>query len=308
MTDTYEARGPHLPDVLTRQSPWVFVFVGAALVHALLGVWELSGLGLPVDVNAVLQVKPRVDDTLVALLGAALFIRHPDARRAMPLLAFGLGLMMLGTLLRVAQGPVEGLLNPPTDDGIFLPTPASFAYHVFNSLVEIAGIVYVAVGLRASREGPARSGERMALVWLASIGIVMVLLPYAAIGIDRELTQGDWMVIGLTVAIALLNALAWSYLIATTFGGWLGGELPRPGWALISVGGLILLAIQVVSTLVILLSTTSAPGQFVGLFAVTSAGVTLVWVLFLGAFLIGLPARPEGPETPESTAAIADET
>ncbi len=308
MTDTYEARGPHLPDVLARQSPWVYLFVGAALVHALLGVWELSGRGLSVDVDAVLQVRNRIDDTLVSLLGAALFIRHPDARRTRPVLAFGLGLLMLGTLLRVAQGPVEGFLNAtPTDDALTIPAPTSFAYHVFNSLVEIVGIVYVAAGLRASREQPGRPGERMALVWLASIGIVIVLLPYAAVGIDRASSQADSILIAITIAIALLNALAWAYLIATTIGGWLNREQPRRAWAAISLGGLILLAIQLLSTvLIIAANVSSEPLQFTGLFMLIGVATTLVWVLFLAAFAMGLPARAERPVTAESTAATGD--
>ena len=308
MTDTYEARGPHLPDVLTRQSPWVYLFVGAALVHALLGAWELSGRGLSVDVDAVLQVRNRIDDTLVALLGAALFIRHPDARRTRPVLAFGLGLLMLGTLLRVAQGPVEGFLNgPPTDDPLLIPTPTSFAYHVFNSLVDIVGIVYVAAGLRASREHPGRPGERMALVWLASIAIVLVLLHYALIGIGPSLTQAEWILTAISIAIALLNALAWAYLIATTLGGWLNREPPRRAWAAICVGGLILLAIQLLGTvLIISANVRSEPLQFTGLFTLIGFATTLIWVLFLAAFAMGLTARPERTQTAETTTATGD--
>ena len=307
MTDTYEARGPHLPDVLTRQTPWVYLFVGAALVHTILAIWELSGRGLPIDGDAIFQVKFRFDDALVALLGAALFVRHPDARSTRPLLAFGLGLLMLGTLLRVAQGPIEGLLNglAPTDDVTAFPTPASIAYSVFSSLVSIAGIVYVAGGLSSTRERAPRRGERFALIWLATIGIVIVLLPYAVIGIDRELTQADWLALGLTIGIALLNALAWAYLIATALGGWLNIEQPRPAWALIAIAGLILLAIQVVSMLLIILGNASPePLRLTALYTLVSAAATLVWVLFLAAFAIGLPARPERTETEGSTAPI----
>jgi hypothetical protein len=305
MTDTYEARGPHLPDVLTRQSPWVYLFVGAALLHALLGVRELSGRGLPVDIDAVLQVKDRIDDTLVALLGAALFIRHPDARRTRPVLAFGLGLLMVGTLLRVAQGPVEGLLNgTPTDDALLGPTPASFAYHVFSSLVEIAGIVYVAAGLRASREYAVRSGERIALVWLASLGIVVVMLTYAAVGIGPAPTQAEWILTAISIVIALLNALAWAYLLATTIGGWVNDESPRRAWAAISIGGLILLAVQLVSTVLIITANSRADStQLTGLFRLMGFATTLVWVLFLAAFAIGLPARAERPLRSESSPA-----
>jgi hypothetical protein len=308
MTDTYEARGPHLPDVLTRQSPWVYLFVGAALVHAVLGAWELSGRGLAVDVDAILQIRYRIDDALVALLGAALFIRHPDARRTRPVLAIGLGLLMLGTLLRVAQGPVEGLLSglAPTDDALLIPTPASFGLHVLNSLVAIAGIAYVAAGLRASREQPDRSGERMALVWLATTGIVSVLLPYVVVGFDRALTQSDVIVVGINLAIPVLSALAWAYLMATTLGGWRNRELPRPAWALTFVGGLLLLAIQVVNSLLITVANTSEspePGQLLGLFTLMGAASTTVWALVLAAFALGLPARPERDESRRSMTA-----
>ena len=306
MTDTYEARGPHLPDVLTRQSPWVYLFVGAALLHAVLGIWELSGRGLPIDVDAILQVRFRIDDALVSLLGAALFVRHPDARRTRPLLAFGLGLLMLSTLLSVARGPIEGLLNglAPTDDVTAFATPSSIAYSVFSSLVEIAGIVYVAAGLSSTRERDPGRGQRLALILLATMGIVIVLLPYAVIRIDRQLTPADWPAFGLTIGIALLNALAWAYLIATALGGWLSSEQPRPAWASVSICGLIILAIQLLSTLTLIAANLrSEPLQSSGLFTLIGFATTFVWVLFLAAFAIGLPARPERTETSEATAA-----
>ena len=72
-------------------------------------------------------------------------------------------------------------------------------------------------------------------------------------------------------------------------------------------GGLILLAIQLLSTvLIIAANVSSEPLQFTGLFMLIGVATTLVWVLFLAAFAMGLPARAERPVTAESTAATGD--
>ena len=144
----------------------------------------------------------------------------------------------------------------------------------------------------------------MALVWLASIGIVLVLLPYAAVGVGPGLTQAEWILTGITIVIALLNALVWAYLIATTLGGWLNRERPRRAWAAITTGGLVLLAIQLLSTVLIIWANfRSEPLQYTGVFTLVGFATTLVWVLFLAAFAIGLPARPERRLSSESSPA-----
>ena len=142
MTETYEARGPHPPDVLTRQSPWVYLFVGAALVHVAVAWIEWAGRGpLAPPQDLLTLLSERVDDALISLLGAALFIRHPDARRSMPFLAFGLGLLALGPLLQLVDTPVTQFIDSlaPTDAEFIGLSPAVVAYHVFTSPIGVAG-------------------------------------------------------------------------------------------------------------------------------------------------------------------------
>jgi len=126
MTDTYEARGPHLPDVMTPQSPWVYVFVAAALVQAALAWQQMVGRGTLPGLDDVYQLKFRIDNVLISMLGAVLFVRHPNARQAMPLLAFGLGLLALGPMLVEVDVPVTQFIDslaPSGEEFIGFPQP-----------------------------------------------------------------------------------------------------------------------------------------------------------------------------------------
>ena len=293
MTDTYEARGPHLPDVLTRQSPWVYLFVGAALVHLAAAWWDWAGRGPVTDAQELLSLLAvHANDVAISLFGAALFVRHPDARRSMPLLAFGLGFLALGSLLRLVETPVTQFIDSiaPSDAEFVGLSPAVVAYHVFISLVAVAGVLYVGVGLADARTRPRRNVERSVLSLLVVVAILTVawgLLPIG--GAQTPASPYEWVLVGIGVVLSLLSTLAWAYLVAVVFGGWLAGEEPRAGWRLALVAGLIDLILPVVSTILIVIGALfqSASGSFLPIFG--AAGV-VGWILWLAAFAVGLPA------------------
>ena len=306
MTDTYEARGPHLPDVLTRQSPWVYLFVGAALVHVAVAWIDWSGRGPiapPQDLVSLLWV--RADAALISLFGAALFVRHPDARKSMPFLAFGLGLLALGPLLRLVDAPVTQFIDSlaPSDAEFIGLSPAVVAYHVLTSLIGVAGLLYVGAGLADARTRPRRSVERGVLSLLVVIGILTVswqLLPIG--GAQTPVSPYEWVLVGIGLVLSLLSTLAWAYLIAVLFGGWVTGEQPPSGWRLALIAGLIGgLILPVVSTILILLATLlqPIPSGFVPLYGLAG---TIGWVLWLAAFAVGLPAGSSATvDPPEAT-------
>jgi hypothetical protein len=294
-----------LPDVLTRQSRWVYLFVGAALVHVAVAWLDWAGRGPlapPQDLLSLLS--ERVNDALISLFGAALFVRHPDARRSMPFLAFGLGLLALGPLLQLVDTPITQFIDSiaPSDAEFIGLSPAVVAYHVFTSLIGVAGVLYVGAGLGDARTRPRRSVERSVLSLLVVIGILTVawgLLPIG--GAQAPASPYEWVLIGIGLVLSLLSTLAWAYLIAVVFGGWLTGEEPRTGWRLALVAGLIGLILPVVSTILIVIGTLFQPVSS-SFFPVFGVAGTAGWILWLAAFAVGLPAgSPVTADPPEAT-------
>jgi hypothetical protein len=307
VTETYEARGPHLPDVLTRQSPWVYLFVGAALVHVAAAWWDWSGHAIPNPQDLLSLLSVHGNDALISLFGAALFIHHPDARKSMPFLAFGLGLLALGPLLQLVDTPVTQFIDSlaPSDAEFIGLSPAVVAYHVFTSLIGIAGVLYVGAGLGDARTRPRRSVERSVLSLLLVIGILSVAWQVLPIGgAQAPGSPYEWVLLGIGVVLSLLYTLAWSYLIAVAFGGWIAGEEPQNGWGLAFVAGLVGLLLRVFGTisLVIVNLTQAVSSPLSPLFPIIGIASTVGWALWLAAFAVGLPAGSSATaDPPEAT-------
>jgi hypothetical protein len=306
VTETYQARGPHLPDVITRMSPWVYPFIVSAVVQAALAWQRLVAPGVFPRLDDVYQVQFRIDNVLISLLGAALFIRHPDARRSLPLLAFGLGLLALGPLLDVVDSPVTQFLESlaPSGDEIIGSSPAAIAYHVFTSLIAVAAVVYVGVGLADARESRRHPAEQSILGLVMLVGIATVVLGLLAVGAGRfPATPYEWALVTIGFVVSLLHTIAWSYVIAVTFGGWLAGDSPHRGWGLALAAGAIGLVVRIVSTMFVIVANLSVPLSS-DLFTVVGTAVTLSWLLWLVAFALGLPATADRPEaTPRGSEA-----
>jgi hypothetical protein len=298
MTDTYEARGPHLPDVLTRQAPWVYLFVAAALIHLGAAWLDWAGRGPlapPQDLMTILG--DRTQSVLVSLFGAALFIRHPDARRSLPLIAFGLGLMALGPLLTLIDAPITRFIDSlaPAGDEFVGTSPAVVAYHVFTSLVGIAAVIYVGVGLAIARRRPIHPAERSLTVVIAIVGIATVVLPYALVPLRLPTTPFEWALIAIGLVLSLLHALAWSYVIAVAFGAWMAGEAPRLGWGLALLASVLGLVLRILGAMVFVIGNLAGGLSQAALAAMGLVG-TAGWALLLAAFAVGLPATDDPPE------------
>jgi hypothetical protein len=298
MTDTYEARGPHLPDVLTRQSPWLYVFIGAALIHLAAAWLDWAGRGpLAPPQDLVTMIAERTPSVLISLFGAALFIRHPDARRSLPLLAFGLGLMTLGQLLTLIDGPITRLIDSlaPSSEVFVGLSPAVVAYQVATGLIGIVAVLYLGAGLASARRRPIHIAERSFTGVVAIIGIATVVLPYALVPLQLPTTPFEWALVAIGLVLSLLHALVWSYVVAVAFGGWMAGEAPRLGWGLALLAGALGLALRILTAMLLVIGNLSGGLSQPALTAVGLLG-TAGWVLLLAAFAAGLPAMDDPPE------------
>jgi hypothetical protein len=136
------------------------------------------------------------------------------------------------------------------------------------------------------------------------IGIATVALTLAPFGTGSlPATPYEWVLLGIGFVVSLLHTLAWSYVIAVTFGGWIAGDAPHRGWGLALAASTIGLALRVVNTTLIVIASVSAPVSS-DLFPVVGVSVTLSWLLLLVAFALGLPATDDPQEaTPPGSAA-----
>lgn len=293
-----EARPPHLPDVLTRRSPWVFAFAAVALVQ----LWRTVGtlIGAPgVDAGTtVLNAVSSIQNIAPPLFGVALFWRHPNARTTMPLLVFGLALFAIVELLAVFDQPIRDVLrtiSPPPDETLVLESPAEVAFRVFTSLLSVFALLYTGAGLTAARRRERSAGERPLAIWLVALAIVGTIINIAATS-QFEVEVSPLVIVQLVVGIILsvLVTLAWAYLVTVTVGGWMAGETPSRAWGLAALATSILFASRAVFTLLI-----SVPAGDWGLTVLQIVGyVSLVaWLVLLAAFGLGLPSPPDDAQT-----------
>ena len=303
-----EPRPPHLPDAITRLSPWVVPFAGAALLQVWL-IWrEWSGLGALADVDQFGPiVRARIPAIVAALLGAALFLRHPDARRTVPLLVFGVALFTIDGLLAIVAEPVTRFLADLAPNAApSLPGPAVAAWSVFTTLVSIFAVLFTTAGLSMARREPPTPAARPLAVALTILAVVTVILSVATVRWE-ELDLSPWSLTTLTtlalaVVLGLASTLAWSYLLVVSLAGLIAGESPRLGWALATVAAVSFVGIRVVIALPLGLDATTGAGQ--AAIAVLGYATMLGWLALLAAFAVGLPATGDRPaSTPTGSAA-----
>jgi len=304
-----EPRPPHLPDALTRLvsrvSPWVIPFLLLASLQAIGGWLEWSRQGELVDPGygaaIFLMTLPGVS---ASLLGAALFYRHPDAHRRLPMLAFGVVLLALTALMGSAERPLfEWFMSrsPAADNSwIFV---AGTVYGIAINAVRVFGLVYIARGLDgAPRSADVVSGRGLGILVTAVVATATVVslasfLPI--VGATELVTPVNLVAIGL----GMIVTLSWSYLFVITFGGWLAGEWPRIGWLLVALAAGMEVALPILLTVgrVVDVSQLGVVGlQIGGLLSVSN------WVLLLLAFAVGIPSTEVSAPDEPNAATTAD--
>lgn len=296
---------PDHPDAPTGVSPWVIAFLILAGIQVLAGwlEWD-SRHGHPIRaLNIVVIGLPGFCSTL---LGAALFYRHPDALRRLPLLVFGAALLTIVALLDLWKVSLSSSaflpeIFPDFHDAGFPEDESTLIlrglYTATMNVVLVFGLLYLARGLDGAR--------RFApVVSLRVLGIALPIVALASAGVSLEWAlgyePGDIMIPldVLALVMRLISALAWSYLFVVAIGGWLAGERPRTGWLLVALAAGIEIAIRTFLGWVV--NNPQSASTVIFLAAVAN------WVLLFGAFLVGVPstATPDRPAgmTPGSAA------
>jgi hypothetical protein len=274
--------------VLTRLSPWVYVFGAVALLQMWAGWREWSGtFAAPQPGDIPLLLHAFIPSVVIPLFGVALFVRHPDARRTMPLLVFGVSLFTFGEILDVVDTQIRtALVGPDALPG----TPADVAYGVFTSLVRLFAILYTGAGLAATRRAAPTRAERPLTIWLVALAVIGTVISVASVlQLNvQQATAADLLILAIQIVLSLLVTLAWAYLVSVTIGGALADEEPGSAWSVAALGASIVFGFRLLAGAVFGVGepwfTIVTVGSYVGLVG---------WVLLLVAFGFGLPSPPD---------------
>jgi len=287
-----EPRGPQLPDVLTRVPPGVWPFVAVAVLEAF-GQWEQVRsiqAGHPLDV--VEAVIAAIGGLAVPLIGAALFVRHPNAHRTMPAITLGVVLLAALTVVDALRDVVlEGIVQSELD--FETATFAGTGYSVIQALIRVFGVTYIALGLDDARRFDDRtraSGVRVLLL------IAALLAPAITAVVVWPWPQELVVTTLLSLAAQVATNLAWTYLAWIAVRGWAAGEQPTVAWgltAIVAAGNLFVTVLAAMLNLVVWVIGPTE-GQVPVVFEVYRlllAVLAALWVVLLAAFWLGLPSE-----------------
>ncbi len=288
-----EARGPHLPDRLTRVPlpVWPFLILAVVQVVAIaMDDWTL----ITNDPGGLVLTSG--GSIAASLLGAALFLRHPDAVRTLPLLVVGVTLVAVErviSLLNVAFGWLfAGLWIVPVDGSPDYTSSSMFS--IAGSAIGVLAVLCLARGLAAARRFEGGVSWSVLIVL-----IVASILITAASVISYQTLPSESVIVGplvyaASLVIGLASTLAMSYLFAVALAGWRAGERPPTGWALVVASGLVTIAIAAMFAVVIVIQ----PGDLWPMATIIAIAAVASPLMLLVAFAIGLPAT-EPDATPD---------
>ena len=175
MSDTVEpaeeARGPHLPDALTRNwATWIFVILAIGYV-----AWYVTHLDVKPDASFadfVIYALQAVPAVTAILLPAAVLARHPDAWSRARTLLFGTILYAAVQGMLILVDPLQAFFETVTPASPDLPflVPLAVTYNALISLVAAFGLGYIAVGLSMARRY--EGGSRWTTGWFVPVATV----------------------------------------------------------------------------------------------------------------------------------------
>jgi hypothetical protein len=288
-----EPRGPHLPDRMTVLSRAAWPFVILAVVVVYLRVLRTSGVTL--DAEGLLSLLLSVVRSAgFALLGAALFVRRPDALSRLWPVVIAVSLLALAELL-VAASPIVGDLVDAGATGNGTPTILTAGYVIgrAGAVARLFAFGYLWIGLGPVRRRADPAGSRAILVGLLGAGFAIVAFGVAGLASAGVLDAEPGIVAVNLVAIALsaLNFVVSLAILAVVLAGARAGEEPGPSWWM-AVVGLVLCPIVSDGTLWLF---NALPAMDAGVFS------AMQWLLLVagaagslllgGAFLAGFPER-----------------
>lgn len=301
-----EARGPHLPDTVTRLGALVWVFLLLAVARLIWFVRESPPVA-PYDLATIVTYGAAiVPSVVVVLLPAALLIRHPDAPDRARTLLLGTVLFVLVEGMRVLNPPLQPIfeqLTPGSQETPFL-VPLALLYNAVIGLLGSYAVANIALGLARARryEDPPGSAIVTAMVVVAvSLGAVGGVIAVSQLPLD-QITVTPTVILYLisTVILSTLFAASWAYLAAVTIRGARAGELPASGWTAAALGGgLIIAAYTTRAVLIVFTVTPETQSLFTSLGSALSVTVALGYLGLLAGFLLGLPSLAEEDDDAE---------
>lgn len=292
--DRPEAGGPRLPDLIARVPGPVWPFI-ALTVLAAYGRWQdLTGFPFGRPVNDVALVAGSIPPIVSPLLGVALFARHPTAHRTMPSVAFGVALFAVLTIVDRLRAPI--LESIASLDPTFASTgPAFLGYGLVQALIAVFALTYLSLGLADARRFEDSPASRSVLILLLA-GAVAAPAVSALLGFAWLSVQPLSSIV--SVVSVLATNLAWAYLGWNAYRGWSAGEEPGTGWALVTGAsfGYLLIAVlaAALSVFAWVSGASNSQPQFVyEVYLLLGAGLAVVWLALLAAFVVGLPAEAD---------------
>ena len=241
-------------------------------------------------------VVPAIPGVALTQIGAALLIRHPDARRTLPRLVTAAGLLVVVALGRLVSGPLFAWLPVVFEEGFPSPEPSRSSLFILGYLVVLPGISALALwwmgrGLRAARRYPDQGST--ALIALVVLAVVVITGSASAGASWSEFQAGPSAVVTVYLLANLLGSvlggLALGSLAITATRGWAAGETPQLGWALAAFGAWLMFAVSAAVAVV----TFGLSGVVAFDYLLVLGGITIANVvgplLLLAAFAVGLP-------------------
>jgi hypothetical protein len=301
MTDTYaEARGPHLPDAVTRYGSLVWIFVVLAVARLVWFVRESPPVQ-PLDLATILTYAAAViPAVIVVLFPAALLLRHPDAPERARTLVVGTVLFAIVEGLRVLSRPLQPAFEQltPGDEATPFLVPLALIYSAAVGLLGSFALANIGLGLARTRRYEDAAGSRIGTALM--IGAVVLVLVGNVVSVTQlrldaiPMTPTVIAYLVSSVALSVIFAAALAYLAAVTIRGARAGERPESGWTLAAVGaGLIIAAYTTRSWLVNVTPTPESQSLFLSIGYVLTITTALGYMALLGGLLLGLPSLDE---------------
>ena len=301
-----EARPPHLPDRITAipVMVWPFVALTVVVVFARSRIY----IGVPFDASIAISFGLGMAQLgAMTLLGAALFLRHPDAWSRLRPVAVAVSLIAIAEALVVFAPHVEGLvrggwIGSGWDGESFPIITVSYVLGRVASVIGIVGIASLGVGLRATRRTPDATRTLVLFVALSTVALAFLALGYGR-ALDDGWGNADQAIAAaenrISVAIVAVTLVAWVAVASILVVGALRQERPTSGWAVAAIAALaIAVGLEPIYLMWPTFDATSGllPAGWITV-GIAAAGA----VLLLVAFLLGLP-EPLDVEGPPGSA------
>jgi hypothetical protein len=299
-----EARPPHLPDRITAVPIRVWPFVGLAVLLAFLQFRRYGGMsGAGADVVAL--APGVIEVAAMTLVGAALFLRHPDAWSRLRPVALGVTLLAVAEALRLLAPMVDGVvaatgITGEAGEGFPVFTVSYFVARA-GTIVGILGVASLWLGFRAARRTADPTGTRGILTGLLVVGFGVLVIGYGR-QIALGAFDGDGVVqvanaiVLVTIAVGLA---AWVAVASVVLAGARVRERPVASWIVGAVAavGMTICQVPILSIWPAMDATSGPYGVLIWTVMLASMGSA---VLLLTAFFLGLPAPSEAEATAEA--------